>query len=131
MAVNRHITASAHQSGNFTAGKLPTITPIIYEEGCQAGNVNGWKVNTRDRSRCRCIVPLRALKVIEGMQLKETLEEVFLVKKTEIQEWRENVYDGVTITCRQRKGTSRKSHVVFVDTRLVSEVLSWQLKKLR
>ena len=27
MAVNRHIiTASAHQGGNFTAGKLPTIT---------------------------------------------------------------------------------------------------------
>ena len=26
MAVNRHVTASAHQGGNFTAGKLPTIT---------------------------------------------------------------------------------------------------------
>ena len=25
MAVNRHITASAHQDDNFTAGKLPTI----------------------------------------------------------------------------------------------------------
>ena len=26
MAVSRHITASAHQNGNFTAGKLATIT---------------------------------------------------------------------------------------------------------
>ena len=26
MAVNRHLTASAHHRGNFTAGKLPTIT---------------------------------------------------------------------------------------------------------
>ena len=26
MAENRHITASAYQGGNFTAGKLPTVT---------------------------------------------------------------------------------------------------------
>ena len=29
MAVNRHITASAHQGGNFKAGRLPTITLSI------------------------------------------------------------------------------------------------------
>ena len=26
MAVNRHITGTAHQGGNFTAGKIPTTT---------------------------------------------------------------------------------------------------------
>ena len=26
MVVNRHVTASAHQGGNFMAGKLPTTT---------------------------------------------------------------------------------------------------------
>ena len=29
MAINRHITASTHLGGNFTAGKLPTITLIF------------------------------------------------------------------------------------------------------
>ena len=29
MAVNRHITGTAHQGGTFTAGKIPTITLII------------------------------------------------------------------------------------------------------
>ena len=27
MAANRHITGTAHQGGNFTAGKIPTTTP--------------------------------------------------------------------------------------------------------
>ena len=28
MALNRHITGTAHQGGNFTAGKMPTTTLI-------------------------------------------------------------------------------------------------------
>ena len=31
MAINRHITASAHQGDNFTAEKLPTTTLEIFE----------------------------------------------------------------------------------------------------
>ena len=29
MAVNRHIAGTAHQGGNFTAGKMPTTTLLI------------------------------------------------------------------------------------------------------
>ena len=29
MTVNRHITGTAHQGGNFTAGKIPT-TPLLF-----------------------------------------------------------------------------------------------------
>ena len=29
MAVNRHITGTAHQGGNFTAGKIPSTTLAI------------------------------------------------------------------------------------------------------
>ena len=30
MAVNRHITSSAYQGGNFTVGRLPTITQEFF-----------------------------------------------------------------------------------------------------
>ena len=29
MAVSRHITGTAHQGGNFTAGKIPTTPPHV------------------------------------------------------------------------------------------------------
>ena len=30
MAVNRHIAGTAHQGGNFTAGKIPTTTLAFF-----------------------------------------------------------------------------------------------------
>ena len=51
MAVNCHITASTHQGGNFTAGKLPTTTmKTIESRSCGGGALGGFTLYDKFRS---------------------------------------------------------------------------------